>query len=223
MRIVMINGSPRANGATAKILKVIRDYLEKKQDVEIEYFNLGELEIFFCKGCCSCFQNGKCFIKDDAQRLSDIIATSDGVIIGSPTYASNISGQLKVFVDRGHLIIEQLLYRKYALGIITGENYGASAASKILKSIFSYSGAFVSGMIIHKLSFSNRPRFELNIEKFFEKKSERFYKDIKSGNIYIFQNFIHKIIFNVGIKPFVLKKGFKYQGVLEHWRKNNII
>lgn len=197
MRIIMINGSPRTNGATAKILGFIRDYLEKKQDVEIEYFNLGELEMSFCKGCCSCFQNGKCFINDDAQRLSEIISTSDGVIIGSPTYASNISGQLKVFVDRGHLIIEQLLYRKYALGIITGENYGTSTASKILESVFSYSGAFVSGMIIHKLSFSNRPRFELNIEKFFEKKSERFYKDIKSGNIYIFQNFIHKIIFNV--------------------------
>lgn len=223
MKIVMINGSHRINGATGKILGVLRDYLETKEDVHIEYFNLGELDISFCQGCCSCFKTGKCFINDDVERLSEIISTADGVIIGSPTYASNISGQLKVFVDRGHLIIEQLLHGKYALGIITGENYGGATASKILKSIFSYSGAFISGMIIHKLSFSNIHKFECDIKRDFEKKGQRFYEDIKSGHIYPFQNFIHKIVFNVGIKPFVLKKGSKYQGVLDKWAKNNII
>ncbi|MGG7176287.1 flavodoxin family protein [Clostridium paraputrificum] len=223
MRIVMINGSPRKNGSTGEILEIVKNYLEEKEDVEIEYFHLQELEISFCKGCCNCFKNGKCFIDDDAEDLSRIISEADGVIVGSPTYASNISGQLKVFVDRGHLIIEQLLYRKYAMGVITGENYGASTAAKILKNIFLYSGAYISGSITHKLPFSSRIKFGDNIERDFQEKSEKFYQDIKSGHTYAFQKFIHKIVFNVGIKPFVLKKGSKYQGVLEHWGKNNII
>ena len=223
MKILMINGSPRINGSTAKILGIIRNYLEEKEEVNIEYFNLSELEMAFCKGCCSCFKTGKCIINDDCEKLSKIMAKADGIIIGSPTYASNISGHLKVLVDRGHLIIEQLLYKKYTMGIITGENYGASTASKILKSIFSYSGAFVSGMIVEKIPFSNNPSFEDKDKKAYEKKAENFYRDIKAKRNYFFQKFIHSIIFNVGIKPFVLKKGPKYEGVLKGWKENNII
>ena len=111
MKIVIINGSPRKNGSTAQMLKIVRNYLEKKIDVEIEYFDLDDMTINSCKGCCYCFKSGKCFMDDDAEKASQLLATADGVIIGSPTYASNISGQLKTFIDRGHLIIEQLLYR----------------------------------------------------------------------------------------------------------------
>ena len=42
------------------------------------------------------------------ENLSKNIETADGIIIGSPTYASNVSGQMKVLIDRGHFVIEQL-------------------------------------------------------------------------------------------------------------------
>ena len=67
-----------------------------------------------------------------------IIETADGIIIGSPTYASNISGQMKVIIDRGHFVIEQLLFGKYAISVSTYENYGGKDTAKILNRLFCY-------------------------------------------------------------------------------------
>ena len=155
---------------------------------------------------------------DDAEKISNEISDADGIIIGSPTYESNISGQLKTFVDRGHLIFEQSLYRKYALGVITSENYGSSAAAAILKRIFMYSGAYISSMVKHKLPFSSSPDFENDVVKQFEQKAERLYQDIKNQRVFPYQKIFHKIILNIGIKPFVTKKGACYQGVINRWK-----
>ena len=45
------------------------------------------------------------------------IADADGIILGSPTYASNVSSQMKVIIDRGHFVMEHLLYGKYAISV----------------------------------------------------------------------------------------------------------
>ncbi|MGN1100762.1 MAG: flavodoxin family protein, partial [Huintestinicola sp.] len=97
MKIVIINGSPRINGATSKILHSLEEKLLSYDNVSIEFVNIGEYNINPCRGCCVCYKSGKCYIDDDAENLSEKIASADGLIIGSPTYASNISGQLKQF------------------------------------------------------------------------------------------------------------------------------
>ncbi len=106
MKIVIINGSPRKNGATAGILRAMEDKLAEN-GAETEFFNVCDMNISPCRGCCSCYKTGRCFIDDGCERLSSKIAEADGIIIGSPTYASNVSGQLKQFIDRGHFVIEQ--------------------------------------------------------------------------------------------------------------------
>lgn len=45
MKIVMINGSPRTNGSTAQIMRVIQNRLLEKEDVEIDFYNLSELKL----------------------------------------------------------------------------------------------------------------------------------------------------------------------------------
>ena len=114
MNIVIINGSPRKKGTTAKILELFVSCLWTYEFVNIEYINLSEFDISHCKGCCQCYKSGRCFISDDAEMLSEKIEKADGIIIGSPTYASNVSGILKDFIDRGHFVIEQLLTGKFA-------------------------------------------------------------------------------------------------------------
>lgn len=57
---------------------------------------------------------------------------ADGIILGSPTYVSNVSAQMKVIIDRGHFVIEQLLYIKYAISVATYENYCGKNTSKVL-------------------------------------------------------------------------------------------
>ena len=221
MKIVIINGSPRNNGATSKILHTIEQMLISFDDVNVEFVNIGVLNINACSGCCSCYKLGKCYIDDDAENLSNKIASVDGLIIGNPTYASNISGQLKQFIDRGHFVIEQLLHKKYAISIATGENYGSKDTSKILNKLLQYSGAYLSGKVICNVPFNNNPCNE-GLEKLLKKLSKKLYTDIKTHKKYPLQSIFHKAIFAIGIKPFVKLKGNLYQGVISKWESNNI-
>ncbi len=91
MKIVFINGSPRTNGATARILHEFERQLCTNSDVSVEFVDISKMQIHHCVGCMACYKTGKCHIKDDAERLSELIASADGLIMGSPTYASNVS------------------------------------------------------------------------------------------------------------------------------------
>ena len=160
MKIIIINGSYRKNGATALILHEMYQKLGTYPNVEIQFYNVADLNLIFCVGCCKCYKNGKCIFNDDLEKLSKNLGTADGIIIGSPTYASNVSGQMKVLIDRGHFVIEQLLFRKYAVSVSTYENYGGKDTSKILNRLLSYSGAAISNSL--KLP---TPIGVLNLEK----------------------------------------------------------
>ncbi len=103
MKVIIINGSYRKGGITAAALHMIEADLNEK-GVETAFYNLGEISMSHCMGCCTCYRTGHCGIKDDAERISEIIAEADGVILGTPTYASNVSGLMKDLIDRGHSI-----------------------------------------------------------------------------------------------------------------------
>ncbi len=222
MKIIIINGSPRENGITANILHIIEKRLINN-GVKVHFVDLGKLDISNCSGCCSCYKTGKCYMYDDAEKLSQEIAVSDGIVIGSPTYASNISGILKQFIDRGHFVIEQLLYDKYAVSVSTGENYGSRDTNKILRKLLSYSGAKISGKIIFNTPFNKKIGTDAAIIKYAEKISDKLFYDIKNKRNYFWQKLFHNIIFNMGIKPFVIKKGELYSGVIEKYRRLEII
>ncbi|MGN0586743.1 MAG: flavodoxin family protein, partial [Oscillospiraceae bacterium] len=154
MKIVIINGSPRKNGSTAYILHKFEEILLQR-GAEVLFFDLSEQDIAFCKGCCACYKLGKCVINDDADMISAKLREADGVIIGTSTIASNVSGVLKSFIDRGHFVIEQLLHKKYAVCVSTYGNYGGNDALKVLKSLVTLSGAYLCGAFAVKLPFNS--------------------------------------------------------------------
>ena len=86
MKIIIINGSYRKNGATALILHEMYQKLGTYPNVEIQFYNVADLNFKYCVGCCKCYENGKCIFNDDIENLSKNIETADGIIIGSPTY-----------------------------------------------------------------------------------------------------------------------------------------
>lgn len=225
MNIVVINGSSRKNGATAKILKEISNLLNTYNNIDVRFINLSDVEMEFCKGCYSCYKTGECFIQDDVEQIIELISKADGIIIGTPTYESNISGQLKVLADRGHFVFEQLLHQQYALTVTTFENYGGGTASKILNNLMTYSGATLSASIKKKIFFNEDPLDKVT-KKNLEKAVRRFYLDIEKRRIHPFQWVKQKIIFEMGIKPFVYKKAARYtgifDGVFKHWKDKQI-
>lgn len=224
IKITIINASPRKNGATAKILDAFAKQLKAYKDAEISLFHLSDLNYHFCKGCCACYQSGRCIMQDDAEKLSQTIAESDGLIIGTPNYASNISGQLKTFIDRGHFVIEQLLKDKHTLGVVTYENAEGRAVYKVLKKLFSFSGARTVAQMIVKVPFNSDPLAAAQINTKIKKKANRLCQSISQKRRHPLANsIIHFFVFHFGIKPLVIKKGAAYSGVREHWKVRGIM
>ena len=99
MKVLMINGSPNANGNTAAALKEMeRVFLE--EGVEVEVIHVGNKAIRGCIGCRKCFGLGKCVFDDLVNETAPKLAEADGLVIGSPVYYASANATLMAFVTR---------------------------------------------------------------------------------------------------------------------------
>ena len=96
-RIVIINSSMRKK-STYSLLKRIESFFG---DYQVEFLSIKDFDIKPCIGCENCLRRGNCNIKDEANILLTKISESDGIIICTPVYLRQISGYLKVLIDRG--------------------------------------------------------------------------------------------------------------------------
>ena len=222
MQVLIINGSPRKNGVTAAVLHRIKENL-RKADVEVFFYNLGEMKMSHCTGCNYCYRTGHCCIEDDAELLSKRMEEADGIVLGSPTYASNVSGLMKDFIDRGHFVIEQLLHKKYCIVVASGENYGSQDTLKVLKNLVLFSGGRLSGKLRIQSSFNDIEGMLRKRQEQIDQVSQSFIMGMRHKQYYPFQSIVHLFIFHLGIKPFVKKKRVLYQGVRERWSKLGIV
>ncbi|MCX7711271.1 MAG: flavodoxin family protein [Clostridia bacterium] len=225
MVVTIINGSPRKNGATGKILKEMAKYLESKGDVELNYVDLSEYNMRFCKGCTACFRTGECIIKEDGlEALSHLISRSDGLVIGSPTYESNVHGQVKTMMDRGHFVVEQLLTGKYCFAVSTYENAQGRGVLKVLNRLFSYSGGIIAGNLLAKVIFNKDPFSIKGLRQELDEKMKKYYNTMKMKKQ---KSVVGKIfswmILNFGFKPMVTKHVDRYEGVMKKWAAMGIV
>jgi multimeric flavodoxin WrbA len=100
MKVIGFVGSPRKKGNTATLVnEVLRGVQENGSEYKVYYLN--ELNIKGCQGCMRCKKpEAVCSVKDDMAPLYDEIKTADAVVIGSPVYMGQMTGQTKLFVDR---------------------------------------------------------------------------------------------------------------------------
>jgi multimeric flavodoxin WrbA len=108
MKIVGFVGSPRKKGNTTTIVnEVLRGAQEGGAETKI--FDLNALHIRGCQACYRCqTPDGKCVQKDDMAQLYDEIFSADAVVLGSPVFMLQVTGQTKIFIDR----LFALLYLK---------------------------------------------------------------------------------------------------------------
>jgi multimeric flavodoxin WrbA len=125
MKILVIMGSAR-KGNTCHAAERIREILQEKIPVEWEYVMLRDVELGQCRGCYTCFARGEenCPIKDDASLLEQKMLNADGVIFASPVYGFQVSGLMKVFIDRhSYFFHRPRFFRQKAL-ILTTAGWG---------------------------------------------------------------------------------------------------
>ena len=100
MKVVGFVGSPRKNGNTATIVnEVLRGAQES--GAETKLFNLNQLNIRGCQACYKCMApEARCVQKDDMAALFDEIYSADAVVVGTPIFMFQVTGQTKIFMDR---------------------------------------------------------------------------------------------------------------------------
>lgn len=117
-KIIIIDGGPRKNMNTAQLLQRFAEGVKSVgNDVEVKTVRLYELDY---KGCVSCMS---CKLKDNAQnvcRFKDAltpvleeIAQADGLVLGSPIYFGEVTGQMRTFLER--LAFPWLSYNDYSM------------------------------------------------------------------------------------------------------------
>lgn len=99
MKVLMLNGSPHAEGNTAIALREMRTIFEK-EGVEVDYIQVGNLDVRGCRGCGYCFKAGKCVMDDLVNELAAKLEACDGMVIASPVYYAAANGTLVALLDR---------------------------------------------------------------------------------------------------------------------------
>lgn len=131
MKVILINGSPHAEGSTYTALTVVASAL-MEQGVESEIFHIGTNNIPGCKGCFACRELGWCAIDDSVNKFAESVKRADGIIIGSPVYFSSPNASLLAFLDRLYAAHGAALMYKPCGCIVTANRAGTSAALDVL-------------------------------------------------------------------------------------------
>ncbi|WNY23328.1 hypothetical protein MmiHf6_06330 [Methanimicrococcus hongohii] len=99
MRVIGILGSAREDGSTHYLMEEMMKEPQSK-GAETKIYNLAKMNIGCCFGCQVCRKTGSCVRKDDMFTLYDALKAADAIIIGTPIYMGEMTGQLKTFIDR---------------------------------------------------------------------------------------------------------------------------
>lgn len=102
MNILGINGSPRKNGASARLLEnTLKIAGDVSPTVNVDRIDLVDYDIRHCTGCDACLKE-PCPLdgEDDYPAVQEKLLDASAIIIASPTYFSNVPGILKDFIDR---------------------------------------------------------------------------------------------------------------------------
>ena len=99
MKVLMLNGSPRANGNTTLALEEMKKIFDD-ENVEAEIIHIGNKNIRGCLACGGCSTTGVCVIKDELVEISDKFEKADGLVLASPVYYASANGTLISLLDR---------------------------------------------------------------------------------------------------------------------------
>ena len=99
MKVLLVNGSPRPNGCTARALKEVSDELERN-GIETVTLHIGNKDIRGCIACNTCSKKGKCVFDDIVNETAPMFEAADGMVLASPVYYASANSTLTAFLDR---------------------------------------------------------------------------------------------------------------------------
>ena len=116
--IMIIDGGPRRNMNTAQMLQKVAEGAQSvSEEIEVKTVRLYDLDYKGCMSCMACKIKGKasnvCKFKDALTPILEEIAQADGLVMGSPIYFGDVTGQMRTFLER--LAFPWLSYNDYSM------------------------------------------------------------------------------------------------------------
>ena len=141
MMVVAINGSARRDGNTALLLGHVLEELSK-EGIQTELVQLAGMEIHGCTACMKCFANRdrRCAVTGDAVNgLIEKMDAADGILLGSPTYFTDVTSEMKALIDRAGFVAKanrDMFRRKVGAAVVAVRRAGAIHAFDTLNHFF---------------------------------------------------------------------------------------
>ncbi len=137
-KVLIINGSPRKNGCTARALREIETVLHE-EGLETTLLNIGAEPVRGCTACGYCHKNGRCVFGDAVNQAADLFRDADGLVIGSPVYYGSPNGGLLSFLDRLFYSTPFSKHMKVGASVVSCRRGGNTASFDVLNKYFTIS------------------------------------------------------------------------------------
>ena len=136
MKVIILNGSPKAEGNTAIALHEIERTLNQ-QGIETEWIHVGHRQIHGCIACNKCWDTNECCFHDIVNEISEKMDSADGLLIGSPVYFASASGTLLSLLDRlFYSTLHKNWMMKVGASVAVARRGGATATMDVLNKYF---------------------------------------------------------------------------------------
>ena len=139
MKVLMLNGSPKANGNTALALKELEKVFAA-EGIEVETMQLGNKPIRGCVACGGCYKAGRCVLDDSLEELAAKFQEADGLVVASPVYYASANATLIAALDRLFYSTRFDKTMKVGASIAVARRGGCSATFDQLNKYFTISG-----------------------------------------------------------------------------------
>ncbi len=230
MNILIINGTQR-KGSTYHIIHQILDKLDPKIDKTVTEFFLPKDMPHFCVGCYNCIYKGeeKCPHALSVDPIRQAMKAADLIVIGSPVYAFDVSGQLKALFDHfGYQWMshrpEASMFRTLGLSVVTGAGAGMKPTSKTILTNLRWWGIKQSFSFTHAVMASSYGDISPKILKQIDRKTSTVARSLSKA--LLSQSRQPKLITRLLFKIMGLsKKGHPEWNELDHayWKESGFL
>ena len=139
MKVLMINGSPHAQGNTSIALQEM-EKIFIQEGIETEVLHVGNQDIRGCIACHSCMKNGKCVFNDSVNEAAEKFRQCDGLVVASPVYYASANATLIAFLDRLFYSTSFDKTMKVGASVVVARRGGLSATFDELNKYFTICG-----------------------------------------------------------------------------------
>ena len=144
MKVLMLNGSPKARGNTGLALEEIGRQLER-EGIEYEIFQIGGGPVRDCIGCGRCTDDGCVFTDDGVNAFIAKAREADGFVFGTPVYYAHPSGRILSFLDRVFFSSGEIFAFKPGAAVAIARRGGTTASFDVMNKYFGISQMPVAG------------------------------------------------------------------------------